>query len=49
MATDFKLSATLRGHEEDVSISTSSCDLSILHLGRSLLYEVFGDRIEFTF
>jgi hypothetical protein len=31
MASEFKLSATLRGHEEDVSVS-SSCDFSITYL-----------------
>lgn len=34
MASEFKLSATLRGHEEDVSISLS-CDFSVTYLIKS--------------
>jgi hypothetical protein len=48
MATDFKLSATLRGHEEDVSTSPRhvTCPLSILG---SLLYELFSGNVETVF
>jgi hypothetical protein len=48
MATDFKLSATLRGHEEDVSTLPRhvTCPFSILG---SLLYGVFSGNTEIVF